>query len=161
MVNLPPPALSFTQIKKQARDLVEKHGVDPKKMFIRGLTKMGFFTIKSMGKDLDSVYDTMEEYLSNRVHDTAKLRDFYSVEIMIFNNITTDKKSIMVYDEAAKQKKRAYYLANREKRIEYARTYYQANAASVIEKNTAYAARRKGRVPLTTTPEEATTTEDA
>ncbi|RLO08579.1 hypothetical protein DYB28_000376 [Aphanomyces astaci] len=84
MVNLPPPALSFTQIKKQARDLVEKHGVDPKKMFIRGLTKMGFFTIKSMGKDLDSVYDTMEEYLSNRVHDTAKLRDFYSVEIMIF-----------------------------------------------------------------------------
>ncbi|RHY14691.1 hypothetical protein DYB25_010618, partial [Aphanomyces astaci] len=76
--------LKFVDIKKQARDLVEKHGVDPKKMFIRGLTKMGFFTIKSMGKDLESVYDTLEEYLSNRVHDTAKLRDFYSVEIMIF-----------------------------------------------------------------------------
>ncbi|RQM28880.1 hypothetical protein B5M09_007542 [Aphanomyces astaci] len=76
--------LKFVDIKKQARDLVEKHKIDPKKMFIRGLTKMGFFTIKSMGKDLDSVYDTMEEYLSNRVSDTTKLRDFYSVEIMVF-----------------------------------------------------------------------------
>lgn len=54
----------------------------------------------------------------------------------------------MAYDEQAKALKRAYYLANREEKIEKRRAYYQANRAMELDRQRAYRARKKAQIPI-------------
>jgi hypothetical protein len=58
----------------------------------------------------------------------------------------------MTYDEQAKEHKRAYYLANREVKLEKRRAYYQSNRELELERQRAYRARRKERL-ATVTPD--------
>ncbi|ETV65213.1 hypothetical protein H257_18027 [Aphanomyces astaci] len=108
---IPVPTLTLAQVKKKAPEFAAKHGIDPKNIYIRGLATTGFFTIKALNKGLDKLYDTMEEYLSNRVRDTAELKEFY-------------------------------------KKIEYQPAYYNANSATIIEKNREYKLRQMARIPI-------------
>ena len=77
--------IKFNQIKKYASRLIKRYNIkNEKHMYIRGLTNLGFTTIKSLKNTFDNMYDNEEEYFEDRVHDDTQFKEFYEVQYVLF-----------------------------------------------------------------------------
>ncbi len=64
-------------IKKYASRLIERYNIkSEQKIYIRGLTNLGFTTIKSLHNTFDNMYDNEEEYFEDRVDDDTEFKEF-------------------------------------------------------------------------------------
>jgi hypothetical protein len=77
--------ISINQIKKYATRLMKRNNIDTEnKIYIRGLSNLGFTTIKSLNSDLDNMNNYDDEYFEDNIEDDSQFKQFYEVQYVLF-----------------------------------------------------------------------------
>lgn len=77
--------LNLDDIKTEGHKILTQYDIKDSKMYVRGLSTIGYSTIKSYNSNMD-FEDDAEEYLDRRVRDPRKFDNYYQAEFTVFSD---------------------------------------------------------------------------